>query len=123
MTQEKNAPDSLNSSVVIETGRQMTGTLVDGLRDIHGEIPTHVPTIRTMSMESEQADALVAVHGLIDSLYLKELAKKVKRGLAGQMDRGILDRRPPVWVSQDSRAGPFGKEGCLRSGRGDRNAD
>ena len=39
--------------------------------------------------ESEQADALVAVHGLIDSLYLKELAKKVKRGLAGQMDRGF----------------------------------
>jgi DNA invertase Pin-like site-specific DNA recombinase len=39
--------------------------------------------------DSEQADALVAVHGLIDSLYLKELAKKVKRGLAGQMDRGF----------------------------------
>ena len=33
--------------------------------------------------------ALVAVHGLIDQLYLKELAKKVKRGLAGQMDRGF----------------------------------
>ena len=39
--------------------------------------------------ESEQADALVTVHGLIDSMYLKELAKKVKRGLAGQMDRGF----------------------------------
>jgi DNA invertase Pin-like site-specific DNA recombinase len=39
--------------------------------------------------DSDQADALVAVHGLIDSLYLKELAKKVKRGLAGQMDRGF----------------------------------
>jgi site-specific DNA recombinase len=37
--------------------------------------------------ESEQADALVAVHGLIDSMFLKELAKKVKRGIAGQMDR------------------------------------
>jgi site-specific DNA recombinase len=39
--------------------------------------------------ESEQADALVAVHGLIDSLYLKELAKKTKRGLAGQLERGF----------------------------------
>ena len=39
--------------------------------------------------DSEQADALVAVHGLIDSMFLKELAKKVKRGLAGQMDRGF----------------------------------
>ena len=38
--------------------------------------------------ESEQADALVTVHGLIDSLYLKELGKKVSRGLAGQLDRG-----------------------------------
>jgi DNA invertase Pin-like site-specific DNA recombinase len=39
--------------------------------------------------ESEQADALVPVHGLIDLMYLKELAKKVRRGLAGQMDRGF----------------------------------
>ena len=39
--------------------------------------------------ESEQADAMVAVHGLIDSIYLKELAKKVRRGIAGQMDRGF----------------------------------
>jgi DNA invertase Pin-like site-specific DNA recombinase len=39
--------------------------------------------------ESEQADALVTVHGLIDSLYLRELAKKVRRGIAGQMDRGF----------------------------------
>jgi hypothetical protein len=39
--------------------------------------------------DCEQADALVAVHGLIDSLYLKELAKKVRRGIAGQMDRGF----------------------------------
>lgn len=39
--------------------------------------------------DSDQADALVAVHGLIDSMYLKELAKKVRRGIVGQMDRGF----------------------------------
>jgi site-specific DNA recombinase len=39
--------------------------------------------------DSDQADALVTVHGLIDSLYLKELGKKVKRGLAGQIERGF----------------------------------
>ena len=39
--------------------------------------------------DSEQVDALVTVHGLIDSLYLKELAKKIKRGLAGQLERGF----------------------------------
>ena len=38
--------------------------------------------------DSEQADALVAVHGLIDSLYLKELAKKVKRGSRARWSGG-----------------------------------
>jgi DNA invertase Pin-like site-specific DNA recombinase len=37
---------------------------------------------------SEQADTLVTFHGLIDSLYLKELAKKVSRGIRGQYARG-----------------------------------
>jgi DNA invertase Pin-like site-specific DNA recombinase len=39
--------------------------------------------------DSEQAESLVTVHGLVDSLYLKELAKKIKRGLEGQQDRGF----------------------------------
>jgi DNA invertase Pin-like site-specific DNA recombinase len=39
--------------------------------------------------ESDQSDAMVAVHGVIDSFYLKELAKKTKRGLAGQLKRGF----------------------------------
>jgi site-specific DNA recombinase len=38
--------------------------------------------------DSEQADTLVTFHGLVDSMYLKELAKKIKRGLAGQIERG-----------------------------------
>lgn len=38
---------------------------------------------------SEQAETLVAVHGMVDSLYLKEAAKKIKRGLAGQHGRGF----------------------------------
>ena len=39
---------------------------------------------------SEQADALIAMHGLVDSLYLREMAKKIKRGLAGQLERGFV---------------------------------
>jgi DNA invertase Pin-like site-specific DNA recombinase len=39
---------------------------------------------------SEQADSLIAMHGLVDQLYLKEMAKKIKRGLAGQLDRGFV---------------------------------
>ena len=39
--------------------------------------------------DDEQADILVAVHGLVDSLYVKELAKKTHRGLEGLMLRGF----------------------------------
>src|SRR5712692_2595757 len=38
---------------------------------------------------SEQADVLVTVHGLVDSLYVKELAKKTHRGLEGALLRGL----------------------------------
>ncbi len=38
--------------------------------------------------EHEQADVLLTVHGLTDSLYLKELGKKTHRGLEGQAQRG-----------------------------------
>ena len=39
--------------------------------------------------ESEQAETLVAVHGMVDGLFLREMAAKIKRGLAGQLDRGF----------------------------------
>ena len=38
---------------------------------------------------SDQADVLVTVHGLVDSLYIKELGKKTHRGLDGQILRGM----------------------------------
>ncbi len=38
---------------------------------------------------SEQAETLVAVHGLVDGLYLREISAKVKRGLRGQLSRGL----------------------------------
>jgi site-specific DNA recombinase len=38
--------------------------------------------------QSEQADVLVTVHGLVDSLYVRELAKKTHRGLEGAFLRG-----------------------------------
>jgi DNA invertase Pin-like site-specific DNA recombinase len=38
---------------------------------------------------SEQAETLVAVHGMVDGLYLREVAAKVKRGLRGQLERGF----------------------------------
>jgi site-specific DNA recombinase len=38
---------------------------------------------------NEQADVLLTVHGLVDSLYVKELAKKTHRGLEGAILRGL----------------------------------
>lgn len=38
---------------------------------------------------NEQAETLVAVHGMVDSLYLREMAKKIRRGLEGQQARGF----------------------------------
>ena len=39
--------------------------------------------------DNEQAETLLTVHGLVDGLYLQEMAKKIKRGIAGQLDRGF----------------------------------
>ncbi len=38
--------------------------------------------------DNEQAQVLVTVHGMVDSLYVKELAKKTHRGLEGLVLRG-----------------------------------
>jgi site-specific DNA recombinase len=38
---------------------------------------------------SDQADVLMTVHGLVDSLYIKELAKKTHRGLEGRALEGF----------------------------------
>jgi site-specific DNA recombinase len=39
--------------------------------------------------QSEQAEVLVTVHELVDSLYIKELAKKTHRGLEGRALQGF----------------------------------
>ena len=39
--------------------------------------------------QSEQADVLVTVHGLVDSLYIRELGRKTHRGLDGLVLRGF----------------------------------
>ena len=37
----------------------------------------------------EQSDLMIAVHGITDSLYVKELAKKTHRGLEGKVLKGL----------------------------------
>jgi DNA invertase Pin-like site-specific DNA recombinase len=38
---------------------------------------------------SETAESLVALHGMVDGLYLREMAAKIRRGLRGQLERGF----------------------------------
>ena len=39
--------------------------------------------------DSEQAEVLLATHGIVDSLYIRELAKKVFRGVEGRILKGL----------------------------------
>jgi site-specific DNA recombinase len=43
---------------------------------------------QNIDSDHDQAETLIAVHGVVDSLYIRELSKKTKRGLAGQLERG-----------------------------------
>ena len=48
-----------------------------------------VAVSQAIDSKNEQADVLLTVHGLVDSLYVKELAKKTHRGLEGKVLRGL----------------------------------
>jgi len=39
--------------------------------------------------QDEQAEVLFGFHGIVDSLYVREMAKKIRRGLQGQLGRGL----------------------------------
>ena len=56
--------------------------------------------------EHEQSEVLVTVHGLVDSLYIRELAAKTRRGLEGQ--KAYL-RAIPVGDEELMQAGQRGQ--------------
>ena len=58
---------------------------------------------------SEQAETLVAIHGVVDSLFLRELAAKTRRGLAGQLERGFMDRGLTFGYRTVPGPRPFGR--------------
>lgn len=64
---------------------------------------------------NEQAETLVTVHGLVDGLYLREMAAKIRRGLAGQAERGyhtgarVFGYRSIAVLDPSGRFGPDGR--------------
>ena len=77
--------------------------LVDDSSRVARDLPDALHVLRTLKFcgirtiyisqqidsDNEQAETLLTVHGLVDGLYLQEMSKKIKRGLAGQIDRGF----------------------------------
>lgn len=78
--------------VLVDDSSRVARDLADAIRFMQQLKFSGVRVIfisQSIDSESEQAEVLTAVHGIVDSLYLKELSKKVRRGLAGQLDRGF----------------------------------
>ena len=63
-----------------------TMNLVDRLKFIGIRV---VAVSQGIDSEDEQADVILTVHSLVDSLYIKELAKKTHRGLEGRALQGF----------------------------------
>ena len=58
---------------------------------------------------NEQAETLLTIHGLVDGLYLQEMSKKIKRGLAGQLQRGFHTGSKTYGYRTEPVADPSGK--------------
>jgi len=79
--------------VLVDDSSRIARDLADALRTMQTLKFRGVRVIyisQGIDSASDQADALVTMHGLVDQLYLREMAKKIKRGLAGQLERGFV---------------------------------
>ena len=78
--------------VLVDDTSRISRTLKDSFA-IHDEF--HFAGVRLIFVsqgidtDSEQAEVLLATHGIVDSLYLKELGKKVHRGVEGKALTGF----------------------------------
>ena len=89
--------------VAYSTARPFDTILVDDTSRFSRSLPEAMSTVENLRFRelrvifvsqgidthSEQADVQMTVHGLVDSLYVKELAKKTHRGLEGRVLRGL----------------------------------
>lgn len=78
--------------VLIDDSSRIARDLADALRVLQRLTFAGVRVIyisQSIDSANEQAETLVAVHGLVDGLYLREMAQKIRRGLAGQIARGF----------------------------------
>jgi site-specific DNA recombinase len=78
--------------ILVDDTSRLSRSLVDSVR-IFEQLSFAGVRIVAVSQgidsQNDQADVLVTVHGLVDSLYIKELARKTHRGLEGLALRGM----------------------------------
>lgn len=78
--------------ILVDDSSRVSRDLADALRVVQRLTFAGVRVVyisQGVDSSNEQAETLIAVHGLVDSMYLKEMAAKIKRGLKGQIARGF----------------------------------
>jgi site-specific DNA recombinase len=78
--------------VLVDDSSRVARDLADAIRILQRLTFAGVRVVyisQNIDSANEQAETLIAVHGVVDSLYLREMAKKIKRGLIGQHARGF----------------------------------
>jgi len=78
--------------LLVDDSSRVSRDLADALRIVQRLKFAGVRVIyisQGIDSDSEQHETLIAVHGLVDGLYLREMAAKIKRGLKGQLSRGF----------------------------------
>lgn len=84
--------EKLFDVVLVDDTSRLSRTLKDSFT-IHDELRFAGVRLIFVSQgidtDSEQAEVLLATHGIVDSLYLKELGKKVHRGVEGKALNGL----------------------------------
>jgi len=78
--------------LLVDDSSRVSRDLADALRIVQRLKFAGVRVIyisQGIDSDAEQHETLIAVHGLVDGLYLREMAAKIKRGLRGQLQRGF----------------------------------
>ncbi len=80
------------TAILVDDTSRLSRTTEDALRIFKDLIFAGVQLIAVsqgINSDDEQSETLVMVHGLVDSLYVRELAKKIHRGMEGLALRGL----------------------------------
>ena len=91
LTAAATAPPAFEVVLVDDTSRLARDT-ADAIRVVQQLTFCGVRVVfisQGLDTASDQAETLVAVHGVVDQLYIRELKHKIRRGLAGQQERGF----------------------------------